>query len=938
MDFSGEPPRFCSYCGQLLAKAPVPPGQPVSLSEAPTQAPPPRIEETGDYDPDATLPPNAPGAGLVAEDPKNIGGYKILRRLGSGGMGVVYEAEDAVTGQRVALKLISSAFATNPEVVKRFRQEGKLASKITHPRCVFILAADEEKGRPYIVMELMPGQTLAEYVRTKGPLPVAEAVQKILDVIDGLSEVHRLGLVHRDMKPSNCFLDHSGRIKVADFGLAKSLVRQHLGETSAHLTKTGAFLGTPLYAAPEQVKGEQVDPQADVYAVAATAYFALTGKAPFEGAGDPMAILAQIVSDDPKPLSSLRSDIPAELDEVILRGLERDKRKRYRSLQEFREALLPFAPRQQDIVGLGLRLGAFLLDHFFLSLLTGVAGAALLALSPFGHDEINQFLRGDGTLLVEGITGLSFLFYFVVSEKWWGATPAKRILRLRVCQVQHAALPRLWQALVRGLVFYFFFSCTTNVFAFFYPPPHHPRGMAKEERDLQDALYGMLVLTVLFGGWGLLLLPMRRRNGYRGLHEWVSGTRTIRLPGASITEKASVIVRRDSLPVLQPEGSPHEIGPYIVHGCHRWEPGQQILLGEDSSLGRLVWIWRRPAAIPPLPQQRREVSREGRWRWLSTGTENGWHWDAFLATPGASLTTVIKRTGPATWKQARVWLHALTQELTEACADGTLPTELAPAQVWLQANGNIQLLDMNPETAALPQAQAAEDTEEERALVFLRQVATLLLEGEARLDLHRLQAPLPLHVLKLLNRLLGVEGPRLTLAEWHQELTAVLEKPAEVSRSWRLWHGIVHTILVILVATLVCSLFQEVMLEETGTRGSVTFALPLYFLCCMLWSACFRGGLTFGWMELALCRADGRRATRLQCAWRTFLVGAPAVLLILLREAAKPGAQASLTAEWTYSLLHGGLFAYLLVLALGMVLHPRRGWHDVLAGTYVVPR
>ena len=142
---------------------------------------------------------------------------------------------------------------------------------------MFVLAADEEAGQPYIVMELMPGDTLADLVRRQGPLPPAQAVACILDVLDGLLEAHRVGILHRDVKPSNCFLTAEGRVKVGDFGLAKSLAR------GAHLTRTGTFLGTPLYASPEQIKGQTVDPRTDVYSLAATLYYLLAGKAPFEG-------------------------------------------------------------------------------------------------------------------------------------------------------------------------------------------------------------------------------------------------------------------------------------------------------------------------------------------------------------------------------------------------------------------------------------------------------------------------------------------------------------------------------------------------------------------------------------------------------------------------------------------------------------------------------
>src|SRR5262249_11197162 len=144
--------------------------------------------------------------------PERVGGYRLLRQLGGGGMGSVHEAEQEGTGQRVAVKLIRPEFANAPEAVERFRREGRLASTIVHPRCVFVLAADEEEGRPYIVMELMPGSTLQDLIRERGPLPTAEAIRLILDIIEGLEEAHRLGVVHRDVKPSNCFIDADGRV------------------------------------------------------------------------------------------------------------------------------------------------------------------------------------------------------------------------------------------------------------------------------------------------------------------------------------------------------------------------------------------------------------------------------------------------------------------------------------------------------------------------------------------------------------------------------------------------------------------------------------------------------------------------------------------------------------------------------------------------------
>src|SRR5262249_30346978 len=244
LEFSVEAPRFCGYCGQSLTIA----------TEAVTVAPLPA-------DPDRTAPPDPAmtldlSASAVPDTSISgtIGGYRLLRKLGGGGMGAVYEAEEIASGRRVALKIVLPGIAGSAETLTRFRQEGKLASTLAHPRCVFVLSADEEAGRPYIVMELMPGHTLSDLVRDRGPLPPEEAIAKTLDVMAGLQEPHRRGLVHGDVKPSNCFLEVNGRVKIGDFGLARSL------EVDAKLTRTGSFVGTPLYAAPEQIhKKEPTD-------------------------------------------------------------------------------------------------------------------------------------------------------------------------------------------------------------------------------------------------------------------------------------------------------------------------------------------------------------------------------------------------------------------------------------------------------------------------------------------------------------------------------------------------------------------------------------------------------------------------------------------------------------------------------------------------------
>ncbi|MEO2088142.1 MAG: serine/threonine-protein kinase, partial [Gemmataceae bacterium] len=282
------PPPFCMYCGQKIRgwsanDETLPPVvQPSAVNALLSFDPDPPAGDEPDYavtrSVDADSSATDPTASTESA-PASVGGFRLMRYIGGGGMGNVYEAEAPETGERVAVKLLSRRLSTNPASVERFRQEGRLASQISHPRCVFVIRADADNGRPFIVMELMPGKTLKDVVDDRGPMKVAEAVTRILDVIDGLIEAYRLGVIHRDVKPSNCFLTDDDRVKVGDFGLSKSLA----GSTpDKQLTHSGTFLGTVLFAPPEQIRHEPVGYDSDVYAVSATLYYLLAGRAPHQ--------------------------------------------------------------------------------------------------------------------------------------------------------------------------------------------------------------------------------------------------------------------------------------------------------------------------------------------------------------------------------------------------------------------------------------------------------------------------------------------------------------------------------------------------------------------------------------------------------------------------------------------------------------------------------
>src|SRR5262245_17490167 len=190
-------------------------------------------------------------------------------------MGVVYEAEELASGRRVALKVLASELTLSDEAFERFRREARIAASVSDSACVFVFGAHQIDGSPAIAMELCAGETLEHRLRQSEPVPIADAVRWTIEVLDGLEAAHHSGIVHRDVKPSNCFITADGHIKVGDFGLSRSLVED------VQLTQSGAFLGSPLYASPEQIKGRAVDFRSDIYSTGATLYALLTGRSPY---------------------------------------------------------------------------------------------------------------------------------------------------------------------------------------------------------------------------------------------------------------------------------------------------------------------------------------------------------------------------------------------------------------------------------------------------------------------------------------------------------------------------------------------------------------------------------------------------------------------------------------------------------------------------------
>jgi serine/threonine protein kinase len=737
LDFSGEPPSFCAYCGQALRAT--------------------ALHTPSSHDPEAlTIPAAPPTPSGTAIMPQGVGGFRLVRQLGAGGMGGVYEAEENDSGRRVALKLIAPELAASPETVERFRQEGRIASMVAHPRCVFVHAVDEDAGRPYIVMELMPGETLKDLVDKKGPLPVEEAIAKTLDVIDGLLEAHRLEVIHRDVKPSNCFLEPDGRVKIGDFGLAKSLSKD------PHLTKTGSFVGTPYFASPEQVRGEAIDRQTDVYSVAATLYYLLTGQPPFWGS-DSAATLARIVSDPPPSLRTLKPELSPALDRTLLRGLDRDRKRRWQSLEDFKAALLALRPVPLSQAGLGLRLLGYLIDLGLIGLVSQSLLIVLLLTVPATKSWTSQAQSAVLALLL----GVAYFSSFIVLEHVAGCSLGKALFRLRVCSPEWIDPPQWGPTALR----------TAVCFGLLHLPALLTIGVMPGKFTIAAPLTALGVVALCW--------PMRERNNWRGWHELLSGTRVASLPSPRPDENL-LASGGWLLSMLQSRGLdrgaikagplPQRVGGFAVRGALKRTAGETVLLGEDSSFGRRVFLWLRPLTSPSLDRARRDVGRRTRLRWLTSGKQGDLQWDAILAPSGCPLPDYVRSEGSLAWPQGKILLQDLAEELTAACAEGTLPRFLSPAQVWVQADGRARLADIALRAGENDQETLPGGTDQERCLALLSQMAVLALEGQARSPedpIAPIWAAMPEKARAVLDRLLGVKARYDSMEQLRDDLKGI---------------------------------------------------------------------------------------------------------------------------------------------------------------------
>ncbi|MGE3957433.1 MAG: protein kinase [Vicinamibacterales bacterium] len=805
-----------------------------------------------------------------------FGDYRIHAFVGRGGMGEVYDAEHREQGRRVALKALHRRLRRAGDR-NRFLAEGRLAAAVSHPHCVYVFETDEIGGIPVIAMEFVAGGTLKDRVVTGGPMPPTEAVEAILQVVDGLEAAHAAGVLHRDVKPSNCFVATDGLVKVGDFGLSLSVA----GAGDGVAARRAGFEGTPQFAAPEQFDGAVQDVRADIYAAGATLYFLLTGAPPFDG-HDLEELLARIRTEPASLPPNRSSPLPPELVAVVCQCLAKDPASRPGSYAELRLALAPFASSATRPAPFGLRVAAATYDVIVIGFLMGVLVAMLV---------IAHVIRGEASVALLSVVGA--VVYWGALEGLAGAGYGKQRCGLHVVDACGRP-PGLSRAVLRS------FLCAL--------PIALPLAVGATVGGLVGrSLLSALVLSAAALGCAALVIPLCRRGG-APLQDWLTGTRVVQR-----TERLPATVRPPvaSAPSV---ATPEWCGPYRVDADLGETDHGRLQRGWDPQLQRPVWIHRVPADTGAVPGVVRNVSRAARLHWLDGHRGPGGGWDAYDALEGQPL---LSMSGSQPWSAVSMWLADLAHELEAAVADGSMDT-VDLTRVWITAHGRGKLLPFSAPGLSTRLAPSRLDAASGQQALHACAIAAL---GTPT-------PPLPLSVSMWLRAL--TQGTFASLGHAAVTLDGLRDTPERVTPTVRGMTLALGVVTYLSTSVDVSRLIAEAASQTTGWGPLAMQWLPepVYgrIGCALLGllSACaLRSGVWLRAFGVAVVTSDGVEVSRVRAGWRAVAAWGWVPLHVL---AATIG--------------HGqGGVALLTVAGLAYAaFSPPRGWQDRFAGTYLVPR
>jgi len=847
---------------------------------------------------------------------EHFGPYRIVRPIGKGGMGQVYEAEEIDSGRRVALKLLSRGLGDDEER-ERFLREGRLAASLSHPNCVYVFGTSEIQGFPVIAMELVPQGTLKDLVVPDAPMSAAAAADAILQVIAGLDAAASIGILHRDIKPSNCFVHRDGRVLVGDFGLSVA--------AAGHGSGAGTILGTPGFASPEQLRGDPLDARSDIYSVGATLFYLLAGRPPFDDRNT-TDLLTKVASQPAPSLTALRPDLPYRLAHVVSRCLAKLPQDRFADHASLAASLTPFSSARLKRGPIVRRLLAGWID----SNLVAIAFVTLVSLL---HLEIYSPSHPGQAIVAAAVAVAIMTLYYGLLEGQWGASAGKAAFGLRVVDADGVA-PGIRRGVRRALAF-----ALTAQAVLFLARMSILRAAPEFPVRVLDAIAVSVYLIILFS-------TARPSNGFQAIHDRVSRTRVVR-------RRARVEARLRAERSLRDEQLPFEdgvrVGPYLVPASTPHAVQAHSVEGFDDRLHRRVWIDLLPAGGAPLNAARRDLDRPARVRWLGGKREASECWDAYEAVDGAPIDDVVTRRQP--WSRVRHWIDDLAREIAAGLQDGSLPA-LQPESVWIGRDDRARVVEWRRTDGALSRiAGEAADWPSAQRLLYGVAIAALLGVPVREAANRPPATPLPLKARALL---LSLRDGKFASAETLLEaVSAALGAPAALSRARRGGQIAVSAAFPLVMAvaavggivwvgknraTMPDAVEALELVSWTGLWLVALAAAAGSFVVTMFFSALGAlvtgSGFTFRPFGAALVNARGQRASRLRALWRAVVTWTPLVVTLIVVKLAPnpPNYRVDLL------VLETALMAFVAGAAAWAVAHPSRSLQDRLAGTWIVPR